>query len=269
MTNLKLPLVARQEIIDYFLAKNNPAFSCTTQLETSVGAPPFVLLADDYSDLKVLETLSEGASKNVVQNSYWGAKEKLSTLFELATNPMKFLDKDFNVLNADARRYEFTFHSNTYINKFISDVLERINLDSDSTRTIPVLQTINELVMNAQHDAPANVSEILLPRDAADSVLVIEKNEYLMAISVIDDYGSLNIESLINKIKKPLEVGRGQSINFNQGGAGLGGNLVYTHCDTLLVGLDQFKKTRITSVLPYNLNEDKLSYIQKSICVIN
>lgn len=258
---------ARQLIVDQFLAKNNADFGCSTHCNEAEALKQkmFVLLADGYSDLKIVESVLPGKLEYVAQNSYWSIQEKMSALFSLTREPKLFLSEDFNIFTDATNTYEFNFNTNTYINRFIEDIFREIDLDINSSRSIPIQQTIVELVVNAQHDAPVNALKLVRPEDMTDSLLVIEKNEKLLAITVIDHYGTLNIGKFLTKITSSLKIGRGQSINFGLGGAGLGGSLIYNHCDTLMLGCKPNKKTRVTSVLPYNLNEDKLSYIQKSI----
>ncbi len=259
--------VARQVIVNEFLAKNNPDFNCATEYsaEAEIKNKMFAFLADAKSPLAIVEYILQGKGKNIVQNSYWPMREKMSTLFALAKETRLFLIEDFCVLEG-AEKYEFAFNSKTYINRFIEDVFSDIGIDQHASRAIPVRQTIEELVINAQHDAP--VSSKVDPQTVADSLLIIEKTDKLLAISVIDEFGTLSIEKFLKKIENSLKIGVGEAINFSQGGAGLGGSLIYMNCDTLLLSCNPDKKTRVTSVLPYNMNEDKLSYIQKSIFVL-
>lgn len=269
--DLKLPIESRQVIVDYFLSENNPNFSCSTQYDEAqeIMQNIFVLLADDLSDLQVLETVLHSKIKNVVQNSYWSAREKIATLFNLAKDPKVFLDKEFNIL-ADAKaKFEFEFNVKTSSSQFVTDVFLKIGLDISSSRTIPLRQTIDEFVMNAQYNAPAQAAGLLNLKEVPNSLLVIEMNEKLLAVTVIDHYGTLTISKFLTKIENSLKIGPDKSINYGHGGAGLGGSLVYKHCDTLLMACEPLKKTRVTSVLPLNLNEDKLLYIQKSICILD
>lgn len=262
-----MPNAARQLIVDQFLAKKNPAFNCATEYsdEAAQKSKMFALLADGQTPLQVLEKINSGQVKNVVQNSYWPMQEKMSTLFSLAKEPMLFLIEDFFVIDG-AAKFEFAFNTQTYMNRFIEDVFSDIGIDMGSSRAIPVRQTIEELVINAQHDAPVNSKA--LPNSVGDSMLIVEKSDKLLAVSVFDEYGTLEIEPFLQKIENSLKVGAGESINFGQGGAGLGGSLVYRNCDTLMISCNPDRKTRVTSVLPYNMNEDKLSQIQKSIFVL-
>ena len=265
--SFSMPNAARQLIVEQFLVKKNPAFNCATEY-TKEGAQKskmFALVADGESPLQAIERVASGQVKNVVQNSYWPMQEKMSALFSLAKEPMLFLIEDFYVLDG-AAKFEFAFNTRTYINRFIEDIFSDIGIDINSSRAIPVRQTIEELVINAQHDAPVNSKAE--PNSVGDSMLIIEKSEKLLAISVFDEYGTLNIETFLKKIEKSLKIGAGEAINFGQGGAGLGGSLIYQNCDTLMLSCNPDRKTRVTSVLPYNMNEDKLSYIQKSILVL-
>lgn len=265
--NFSMPSPARQLIVDQFLAKKNPAFNCAAEYsdEAAHKSKMFVLLADGESPLQVIEKVTSGQVKNVVQNSYWPMQEKMSTLFSLAKEPMLFLIEDFYVLDG-AAKFEFAFSTQTYINRFIEEVFSDIGVDIGSSRAIPVRQTIEELVINAQHDAPINSKA--KPNSVGDSMLIIEKSDKLLAVSVFDEYGTLNIEPFLKKIENSLTIGTGEAINFGQGGAGLGGSLIYRNCDTLILSCNPDRKTRVTSVLPYNMNEDKLDYIQKSILVL-
>lgn len=266
--NFTLSQQAREIIAHEYLMKNDLAFGCTTkhnigfrEIKNGIN----VLFEDGLSDAQVLESVLYHNISNLIQNSFWTAEEKISLLFSLATQKMSFYKEDFRVLANPKVSQMLKFNSKSNRVELIQDLFSKLGINVRASRAVPIQQTVDELVMNAQINAPKN-SRIKYGRD---SILVVEMDEQLIAVSVIDYYGTMDIKKFLKKIEGCLKLGRGDAINYGHGGAGLGGSIVYNHSDTIMIGCLGLRKTRVTSVLPYNINEKKYSSIQKSICIIN
>lgn len=269
--DFKVSVESRHSIIDEFLQKNDLYFKCSTKYSaTGVQSKKnkykiVALFEDGFSPIQVIESVLYRNVLNFVQNSFWPAKEKITLLFTLAERTEAFYEENFRVLGPDNLQAIFRFNTKTDRTKLIQSAFEKLELDADSNRSVPVRQTMDELIMNAQFSAPNNSTA----KSVESSILIVEKNEKLISISVIDHYGSMDIKKFLKKIETALKLGRGESINYGRGGAGLGGSIIYSHSDFMMMGCQPLRKTRVTSVLPYNIKENKFSYIQKSICILD
>ncbi len=265
--DFRLSQEARQKIIDRPALKKNIEFCCLTQSEKARGlkANFLVILEDGFSELQVLEFIIYSNIRNFVQNSYWSAVDKLATLLSLADKQNTFFEEQFCLFPDAEMKFTLKFNAETDRTQLTKEAFANMKMSIGSNRTAHIQQTIDELAMNAQFTAPNSG----ITQNSRDSILIIEKNKTLVGISVVDYYGTLDINKFLKKIEHCLKFGKGESINYSQGGAGLGASIIYTHSDLIMLGCEKGKRTRVTSVLPYNINENNFSYIQKSICIID
>lgn len=266
--NFTLSKEARQHIADTFLEKNDVDFDCTTKYKPAledIKRKLSVLLECGFSDIQVIESVLYHNVTNFIQNSYWPAMEKVALLFGLATQKHLFYDENFKILNGATHRHKLLFNAKSKREELTQEIFAKLDMNISSNRTTPVRQIIDELVMNAQLDAP----KLSTARNVNQCVLAVERNDKLISISVIDYYGTLDIKKFLKKIENSLKLGRGEAINYSKGGAGLGGSIIYSHSEMLLMGCKRLKVTRVTSVLPYNISEKNFSSIQKSISIID
>ena len=259
---------AREIIAHEYLIKNDLAFECKTKHNSSfrdVSNGINVLFEDGLTNEQVIEAILYHDVANLIQNSFWSADAKMALLYSLAPEKMSFYKEDFRILVKPKVNQMVKFNAKSNRLELIQDIFIKLGINIKATRALPIQQTMDELVMNAQINAPKN-SRLTYGRD---SVLIAEMDEKLIAITVIDYYGTMDIKKFLKRIEGCLKLGRAEVINYGQGGAGLGGSIIYNHCDTIMLGCLGLRKTRVTSVIPYNIKEDKYDSIQKSICIIN
>jgi hypothetical protein len=267
----RMNLEDRKLLAELFMEKNDVIFKCFTEYAKMDGdfSCLTVLFEDGFTETQALDCLIYYKVKHFVQNSYLQGSQKLELLFDIAIGKQKFYDTNFKVFNDSPALHNLDFEVNTNRSEINARAFKVLDLDINSYRNIPILQTIEELVMNAQLTAPLNVPENMKNLRVASSRLILEKSEKAIAISVIDNYGSLNFDKFFKKIETSLKIGRADSVNYKKGGASLGGSIVYGYSDFLLLGCEKNKKTRITSVVPYNISEANFNLIQKSISIIS
>ncbi|MEK6628235.1 MAG: hypothetical protein AABY53_06380 [Bdellovibrionota bacterium] len=261
---------AREEIAETFLAKNDVDFGCITKYEQkNIGLSNKlnVLLECGYSNTQVIESVVYHNITNFIQNSFFSALDKVALLFNLATQRDLFYDENLKILSDATHRHKLYFNPKSKREDLEKEIFNKLEMKIDSNRLTPVRQVLDELVMNAQLDAP----KLSTARNVNQSVLIVERTDNLISISVIDYYGTLDVKRFLKKIEGSLKLGQGDAINYSQhkGGAGLGSSIIYNHSDMLLMGCKRLKITRVTSVLPYNISEKKFSSIQKSISIID
>lgn len=109
---------------------------------------------------------------------------------------------------------------------------------------------IDELLMNALHDAPRE-SKPVLPRPGATTPPPLEKRAVLrwaadartLAISVGDGYGALRQRDVIDHVRR-ARVERGRP-ELGEPGAGLGLYLVLANVASLIVNVDPGRRTEV------------------------
>jgi hypothetical protein len=137
-------------------------------------------------------------------------------------------------------------------------------MDPGSARVTKAVEVMEELLMNAQINAP------LLRQGSisARSFIKVEYSDKLLAISVVDYYGSLDWKKFLKKIENCLALGLDKALNMGRGGAGLGSSIIFRNCDSLFLGVIPSKKTRVSVIMPYKGPDKKYESMQKSIHII-
>ncbi len=224
----------------------------------------FSLFEDGLTDGQLLEYIMYRHYKSIFQNSFQPATDKLDLLKKISANKRQFLNQDFNLLEEGAANQSFVFNRQTAREELLLKVCKFINIDPESHRAIRIVQTTEELVMNAQITAPI----VKNSADQSVSTLKIEYADQLLAISVLDDYGSLDCKKFLKKVESALALGLDKSINFGKGGAGIGSSLIFRNCDSLFLGVQANRKTRVSVIMPFNVAEKKFDSLQRSINII-
>ncbi len=224
------------------------------------------LFEDAITENQLLELVLYHGIRHVVQNSLQKVQSKLDFLKKMSFSHTAYFDMDFNLLGDQASNKVFEFNHYTSRDKIINQVCEFANLDPTSSRSSRPLQTLEELLMNAQITAVGGK-----PKDIkVMSHLKVEfDDQSLICLSAIDPYGSLEIKKFLKKVEAGQALGLDQSMNFGKGGAGVGSSLIFQNCDSLFLGVQPQKKTRVSVIMPYNVTERKYEGIQKSIHIFN
>jgi hypothetical protein len=126
----------------------------------------------------------------------------------------------------------------------IESIFKWLELDMMSSRAQPMVQVIEELIMNAQITAPLQRQNVT-PKNV-----------------------ELKIDKFLKRIENAFTVGLGKSINFGRGGAGLGSSIIYKYAESIYLGCITEQCTRVSIIMPFNKSEKVFSTIQKSIHVI-
>jgi len=223
-----------------------------------------ILVTDGLDSVQVLDMLINKNLKCVLQNSIQDLQAKIQILLRVGSNKGLFFDSSFSFIDGNIMIQKFTSLDDR------ESILENFflfnNLDLEMVKNQKLYQVTQELIMNAQIDAPKFAQD---QKDKVSSV-IIEKNESLnlVAISVIDEYGSLSISKMLDKMYKAHSQGFRESMSEIGHGAGLGSAMLYHCVDSLSIGCIPGKKTRVTAIMPLGLSEKKIDLIQKSICIV-
>ena len=98
--------------------------------------------------------------------------------------------------------------------KIIDELCHFAGLSTVGSRSTRILQTVEELLMNAQVNARSSGS----PISSSKSHLKIEISDHLIAFSAFDPYGTLDIKKFFKKIEAGQALGLDQSMSFKKGG---------------------------------------------------
>jgi len=223
-----------------------------------------VLIESHLSLIETLKPLLNTTIKCVLQDSIQSLNDKVKLLSKINGNKNNFFEKDFSFISGKILNHNFTHQSDR--SKILDYFFDQNNLDTDLVKNQKLYQVASELIMNAQIDAPKYSSN----NNNQSSLIIIEKNEdiNLLSISVIDYYGSLDCKKMVKKIFDAYENGFRESMSSVGHGAGLGAAMLYGYVDSLFIGCQPHKVSRVTAILPLALSEKKIDQIKKTICIV-
>jgi hypothetical protein len=224
-----------------------------------------VLFEDQLTESQLVQLVMYRDLRHVIQNSVQSAGEKIEFLSDLLGANKDYFALDFNMLEEGSATEIFEFTALTNRQELIAKVCEFCLIEPDSARASRPVETMEELIMNAQINAPMLRQGSI----SARSFIKVEYSDTLMAISVIDYYGSLDWKKFLKKIENGLALGLDKALNFGRGGAGIGSTIIFKNCDSLFLGAVPSKKTRVSVIMPYKAPDKKFETIQKSIHIMD
>jgi hypothetical protein len=105
---------------------------------------------------------------------------------------------------------------------------------------------IDELLMNALHDAPRESRPVLSMVDTRSAVVRWAADDQTIAISVSDPFGALSQRDVIDHVRRAREErGRPNPAQTDDPGAGLGLYLVMANVASLIVNVDPGRLTEV------------------------
>jgi hypothetical protein len=158
----------------------------------------------------------------------------------------------------------FGFHTKENRTDLVDRVANYLEIDPKNHNTEHILKATEELIMNAQVHAP-RVGDFKSPHNMS---FLVEKKAELIALSVFDDYGSMNLNKFLNKILNTHTIGTADSINYGAGGAGLGSSIIFSSAETLFIAILPKRITRVTILTPIKVRAKDREIEQKSIHII-
>jgi len=138
--------------------------------------------------------------------------------------------------------------------------------------TESVIAIFEELYMNAIYDAPNEAKKQKLKSAAlVDQAahLCLVRSETQLGISFSDNYGSLNSQKFLRRLREIYKEGAGQVINLrNEGGAGIGCSLMFENASSIILGVIPGVQTLVSCVIPLGLNNRQRAEIKKSLHLV-
>jgi hypothetical protein len=267
--NFNLDLEGRKEII----SAKNVSFENSKIVFTNVGIEKetqykdkkLTVIDDSLSPKQIVELVLRKNVDKVVQNSLQSLSEKANILHRIDQNSNHFFLDEFSFFHENDGIHKIIFDNSTSRQTIINLAFHRLQLDREANRTMSFKIALEEMLMNTQIDAK-NISG---SEDNKKSILILEKKDKLVAVSMIDYYGSLIYSKFLAPIESCLDIGIAASINHNrQRGAGIGGSLIFGASDSVYLGCQPGIKTRITAIFPVGLSERHQEKLQKSVILI-
>jgi hypothetical protein len=169
--------------------------------------------------------------------------------------------------------------NSSYKKREILDMFVKVMESKGLSQTISadVVSIADEMYTNAIFNAPfvdkksvrnpgvdRSDTEIVLPR-GRDGLLILAHDESRLMIACQDQFGALNIDGYLSKIKSTYERGAAASMNFGPGGAGIGSYIIFNTCVSFYVGVKSGRASIVACVLPLGMSNRKRTLMPKHI----
>ena len=205
-------------------------------------AAPVVVVGDDLDDDGLISLMLEAPVSHLVRDP--GDRELGVTSEKLVSGDLFGLEK---YLAADSAVQEREVASDLQKRAAIGEVMAWA--ESVGART-PILHrlasVIDELLMNALHDAPRESRPIVLAETGGRAVLRWGCDDRVIAVSVSDGFGALRQRDVIDHVRRARdERGRPNPATTDEPGAGLGLYLVLANVASLIVNVDPGRLTEV------------------------
>lgn len=154
------------------------------------------------------------------------------------------------------------------VSKVLDDYKVNRSLKEDS------LICADELITNSIFNAPfkekmdRKITDLKVP-GKSPILFDLTIGEHEFVISCVDPFGSLEIAPFFESIKSCYQSGVGESINYGQGGAGIGCYLILEHCSSFILGVVPGKRTGIYCRFPLKMSSKIRKSLPKNIIVFN
>jgi hypothetical protein len=232
---------------------------------TGYKVKKLAVMEDQLSAKQVIELTHRQNIDYVIQNSLQPLSEKIKTLAVIDKNSSDFYLDDFTFFSTLISKHKIIFDSNTPRKTILNLAFHRLEVDVEANRSHHLKSALEELIMNAQIDA-RNLGH---SKENLKSTLLIEKMEKMVAVSIIDLYGTLTYGKFTGQIESVLNIGVTDSINHNrQRGAGIGSSIIFNAADSLYLGCIPGEKTRVTAIIPFGLSDTNQEKLQKSLFLL-
>jgi hypothetical protein len=224
-----------------------------------------VLVEDNLKPQQIIQMCLERNIQHIIQNSKMNILEKLKIIDRILSDPFAFMTFHSKLFPDSSDFISFAFHSKENRTDLINRVLNFLNIDSKNHNTEHILKCTEELIMNAQVHAP-RVGDFKSPHNMG---FLVERIGDYVALSVFDDYGSMNMNKFLKKILNNFIIGTADAINYGSGGAGLGSSIIFESAEVLYITILPKKITRVTVLSPIKMRAKDKDVEQKSIHIIN
>lgn len=203
---------------------------------------PVVVVGDDLDNDGLIRLMLEAPVSHLVRDP--GARELGITSEKLVTGDLFGLEK---YLAHGATVRERVVRDDVGKRAAMEEVLAWAEVAGARTPIVHRLASvIDELLMNALHDAPRESRPVLLAEGQRQAVLRWGHDDHTIAVSVSDGFGALRQRDVIDHVRRARdERGRPNPATTEEPGAGLGLYLVLANVASLIVNVDPGRQTEV------------------------
>lgn len=252
------------------------------------GTPTCVGVSESLDASAVLSYAIFGGLRHICQADGIFFNQEVLASAQMAISPEDFLNYPASVVlkpgQVDAKTEEsLTVFSRSFVGSMEKDqVLEEFKAWAESVArsssfVSEMTSVADELFMNAVYNAPfldsqgvrENVSltsqEVKEGRGKAATLFAGIENKQLV-IGCRDDWGTLRLDKLFQRIKGTFEKGVAENMNMgDNGGAGIGSYMIYTTGISYYAGVDPGKRTVVCCKVPLGMSNRKRSEQPKNL----
>ncbi len=260
---------------------------------TSINIAEFqddLLFTDKTSNAQLLDLCLNRKVHHVVQKSNLNPDKELSISAKLLEEPGRFFDFPFSYINdvdqpcleteSHCQKFRFSPEKASDKDMLLAKIEEYLAaITSSKTLLGDVLNAVDELFTNSIYNAPFvnhENSQSGVERDFESvsidpnkrPVIYMGHNAEEVFVGCSDFYGSLNIESLLKRLRRCVENELSEVINYGSGGAGIGTYLIFDSCRSMYIAVQKLKQTTICCSFPYKLPAKQRGLLPKNIHII-
>jgi hypothetical protein len=216
---------------------------------------PVVVVGDDLDDDGLITLMLEAPVSHLVKDP--GDRELGITSEKLVTGDVFGLEK---YLDADARTGERVVSNDREKRAAIAEISAWAEATGARTPIVHRLASvIDELLMNALHDAPRESRPVIsLTDDNRRAVVRWGSDDHSLAISVSDRFGALRQRDVIDHVRRARDDrGRPNPATTDEPGAGLGLYLVLANVASLIVNVDPGHQTEVVCLFDLARREQR------------
>jgi hypothetical protein len=218
-------------------------------------AAPVVVVGDDLDDDGLITLMLEAPVSHLVKDP--GDRELGITSEKLVTGDLFGLEK---YLAPDARVGERVVSNDREKREAIAEVSAWAEASGARKPIVHRLASvIDELLMNALHDAPRESKPVIsLTEDNRRAVVRWGSDHQTLAISVSDGFGALRQRDVIDHVRRARDDrGRPNPATTDEPGAGLGLYLVLANVASLIVNVDPGCQTEVVCLFDLARREQR------------
>lgn len=232
-----------------------------------------VLAAEELDPSQVVSHLLDSGVNHLVQKNAKHFTKDICLSFDLLKKAESyFLNPGAFIAGPAEDSVEVTFSTTldkAGMRRQISQFLAKISSQNviESAEAV-----VEELYMNAMLDAPreaAKRGQVNCTYDLGlHSVMRLHLVKDRLIVSCEDPFGSLDHRRFLKRMSEVYKKGAGESINFREGGAGLGCVIMFEHSESLYLGVVPGQRTVVSCVIPVGMSYRQRAQVKKSIHVV-
>ena len=251
-------------------------------------APDCIGLADGLPPEQVLRLATDLGYAHVVQKDGLEYDKELSATEALLQEPSNFFrfpigcmfgstdlspENEKSFIAADN-----TFHSSSE-KRDLLDGFAKTMADKAFSQTLiaDAILIADEMFTNAMFNAPfvhkvtqnnpgvsRSETEVNLEKHKPGRLLLAHDQSRLL-VACLDQFGSLNLNGYLSKIRATYDRGAAASMNFGSGGAGLGSYIIFNTAASMFVGVESGRATLIACLLPLKMSNRMRANLPKHL----